>query len=198
MGGHLSAPSRPDHPAFAIHRALLEKWRGAMDLVGPGPVDPHFDDAVAAVRWLDARGRWADLGSGAGFPGVALAALHPEAQVTLVERRQKRAAFLDEVVAATKLPNARVWVGDAARLPPGLDGLVSRAFLPPAELLPLAARLLRPGGSLVLLFAREEHEPPPGWARFHVERYTIEGRPRRAEGWTWARSGPHDKARDIG
>lgn len=168
---------------LATHARLLEQWRGAMDLIGPGPVQPHLDDAVAAVRWLDARRRWADLGSGAGFPGIALAALHPEAEVLLVERREKRAAFLEAVVHEARLTNAVVVHGDAAKVEPGLAGIVSRAFLPPAELFPLAARLLAPGGVLVLLLAREEVSGPSGWDRFHVEHYLVDGRPRRAEGW---------------
>jgi 16S rRNA (guanine527-N7)-methyltransferase len=155
-----------------------------MDLVGPGPLDPHFEDAVAAVGWLEATGEWADLGSGAGFPGSALAALNPDARILLVERRQKRCAFLEALVTAAPLPNARVVCGDAEALPAAsLDGVVSRAFRPPAALLPLAARLLRPGGTLLLLLAREQVEPPAGWTRFHVEPYAAGDRSRRAEGW---------------
>lgn len=154
-----------------------------MDLVGPGPLDPHFEDALAAVRWLDAKGKWVDLGSGAGFPGVALAALHPDAEVWLVERRQKRAEFLENVTA--KLPNAKVIHGDVSLLPEGFDGVISRAFLPPAELFPLAERLLRPDGALILLLARAEATDRWGWVRFHVEHYLVDGKERRAEGWRW-------------
>lgn len=150
-----------------------------MDLVGPGPLDPHFADAEAAVGWIDARGSWADLGSGAGFPGIALAALHPEARVTLVERRQKRAAFLEQVARA--LPNTTVLCGDTASLPVGVwDGVVSRAYKPPADVIQEARRLLRPGGLLVLLLAKEEVPPAPGFEPFHVQRYEIDGRSRRA------------------
>lgn len=167
------------HPAIAAHRQLLEKWRHAMDLVGPGPVDPHFADAEAAVGWLAATGDWADLGSGAGFPGIALAALNPGARVTLVERRQKRAAFLEQVVRA--LPNATVVCGDTASLAPGAwDGVVSRAYKPPADVIEEARRLLRPGGRLVLLVAKEEVPPVAGFEPFHVQRYEIDGRSRRA------------------
>ena len=83
--------------AIQHHRDLLSKWRGAMDLVGPGPLDPHFQDAKGAVDKLDPTGQWADLGSGAGFPGIAMAALWPNAHVTLVESRLKRATFLKKV-----------------------------------------------------------------------------------------------------
>ncbi|MDP6932876.1 MAG: class I SAM-dependent methyltransferase, partial [Myxococcota bacterium] len=90
-------------PAERTHRDILERWREAMNLVGPGPVDVHFLDAIHAVQGLEARGRWVDLGSGAGFPGIALAARHPRASVLLVESRQKRAAFLEQVVGEAGL-----------------------------------------------------------------------------------------------
>ncbi|MDP2308322.1 MAG: class I SAM-dependent methyltransferase [Pseudomonadota bacterium] len=164
-----------------VHRALLEKWRKTMDLVGPGPVDPHFDDAEAAVGWLAASGAWADLGSGAGFPGIMLAETSPGATVTLVERRQKRCAFLEAVVAAAKLPNATVVCTDAAELPRAhYDGIVSRAYKAPIDMLEEGRRLLRPAGLLVLLLAREEPPVAPDFELFHVERYAVEGRPRAA------------------
>ena len=164
---------------IAVHRTLLESWRRVMDLVGPGPVEEHFADAEDAVRGLEARGPWADLGSGAGFPGVMLAARYPEARVTLAERRQKRAAFLREVVARSGLTNATVFEGDSADLPAGAwQGVVSRAYKPPEEYLQDAARLLAPGGTAVLLTAGTAPEPPPEFVQFHVERYRVEGKPR--------------------
>ncbi len=163
----------------AVHRELLESWRKAMDLVGPGPVDEHFADAEGAVRGLGARGRWLDLGSGAGFPGIMLAARFPEAQVTLVERRQKRAAFLEEVVARAGLANARVFLGDSADLDlAAWDGVVSRAYKPPPDYLADAIELLVPGGVAVLLTAGEAPAPPPGLELFHVERYVVENKSR--------------------
>jgi 16S rRNA G527 N7-methylase RsmG len=180
------------------HRSLLEKWRKAMDLVGPGPIDPHFEDAEQSVGWLvqalhpdqragGLRGPWGDLGSGAGFPGIALAALHPHAEVWLVERRQKRAAFLQQVVTAAKLTNARVFEGDSADLGNVcFEGLVSRAYKPPEELLPEAEGLLAPGGLLVLLLAREPVPERPGWRPAGEHAYTIEGKPRRAVALRWS------------
>ncbi|MEN9787539.1 MAG: hypothetical protein RLZZ299_2803 [Pseudomonadota bacterium] len=164
----------------ATHAALLERWRHAMDLVGPGPLAPHFDDAEAATERLDASGDWVDLGSGAGFPGVTLAATFPDARVTLVERREKRAAFLEAVARAVELPNLSVVCGDAATLATDAwDGVISRAYRPPAELLPEAARLLRPGGRLVLLLAREPTPDAAGWTGELDHAYVIDGRPRR-------------------
>ena len=162
-----------------VHRELLERWRRAMDLVGPGPIEEHFLDAQGAIAGLQARGRWADLGSGAGFPGVALAAAFPEANVLLVERRQKRAAFLREVVAHAGLTNAEVVEADSESLESSsFDGIISRAYRPPAEYLRDALRLTRPGGTAVLLTAGDSPAPPAGLAVFHVEHYFVEGKPR--------------------
>lgn len=151
-----------------------------MDLVGPGPLDPHYEDAEKAVAKLPVSGRWVDLGSGAGFPGVVLAARFPQATIELVERRQKRATFLENAVAEAGLKNAEVRCMDSESLQPAAyDGVISRAYKPPAELLPEGERLLRPGGYLVLLLAQEEPPSHPGFQLFHVERYTVEGKPRR-------------------
>ena len=157
----------------AVHAELLARWRVAMDLVGPGPLEPHFQDAAGAVAGLPVSGPWADLGSGAGFPGIALAAAYPDATVLLVESRQKRAVFLDQVVAETGLLNARVLRVRAETLEPGLDGLISRAFLPPAEVLALAGRLLVPEGLAVLLLGDRDPEPFPGWEITEIARYPV-------------------------
>lgn len=171
-----------------------------MDLVGPGPLDPHFADADEAVRTLEARGSWLDVGSGAGFPGIALAAWYPDARVTLVERRQKRAAFLEVVLGEAHLKNAAVHCGDAdgltatsaagtrgiapgAASDAGWDGLISRAFRAPLEVVDLARGLLRPGGKLVLLLAKDQLAIPEGFAEDHVHSYLIEGKSRRAVVW---------------
>ena len=161
-------------PAEATHRRLLARWRKAMDLVGPGPLEPHFIDAIGTVSDLDVQGRWADLGSGAGFPGVSLAARHPEAEILLVESRQKRAVFLNEVVSAAKLANATVLRQRTESLDGGLDGVISRAYKPPLRYLDDAMRLLRPGGQAVLMLGDgAEVALPAGWTTVSRHRYPV-------------------------
>jgi 16S rRNA (guanine527-N7)-methyltransferase len=146
-----------------------------MDLVGPGPVAPHFVDARGAIAGLAATGRWADLGSGAGFPGVALAAASPEATVELVESREKRAAFLQKVVREAGLANATVRNERSEGLEAGAyDGLISRAYKPPLEFLEDAARLLKIGGRVVLLLGDgAPPAPPPGFVEEGRHRYPV-------------------------
>ncbi len=159
-----------------VHRELLEKWRTAMDLVGPGTVDIHFEDSAGAIDGLDASGDWADLGSGAGFPGIALAGAFPNASVKLVESRLKRATFLRKVVLTANLDNAQVVHGRTEDLPSvSFDGLISRAYKPPRKVLGDAARLLRPGGQVVLLLGSQaDVSLPLGYDELSRSTYTVE------------------------
>jgi len=171
-------------PAEQTHQRLLEKWRKAMDLVGPGSTEPHFEDAAIAVNWIESEGLWLDLGSGAGFPGIALAARHPHLQVHLVESRQKRALFLKQVVQAAPLENATILHQRSEHLETGLAmGVISRAYRPPKDALAEAKKLLQTSGIAVLLLAKHEEPTLEGMELFHVERYQIEGKDRRAVGY---------------
>lgn len=173
-------------PAERGHMALLERYRKAMDLVGPGPLEPHFEDAAQAVGWFVAQGRWVDLGSGAGFPGLAFAARQPQARVTLVEPRQKRAAFLDLLLSQARLGNTELRRARSEELEPGLwDGIVSRAYKGPEELLPEARRLLRPQGQLLLLLARQDPPAAPDFELLGQHAYTLDERPRLAVLLRW-------------
>jgi 16S rRNA (guanine527-N7)-methyltransferase len=169
---------------IAVHRELLDRWRGAMNLVGPGGVEEHYLDAELGLRTLTPRGHWADLGSGAGFPGIIFAALFPEVPIDLVESRSKRAAFLREVVAragaaASQVQVLRTRVED---LPAGrYDGVLARAFATPDRVLRHAERVLVPGGAAVLFLGSETPLPPhPAFEVVHEEHYVVEGKPRRA------------------
>lgn len=94
-----------------------------------------------------------DLGSGAGFPGLVLAAASP-ADFTLVESRRKRASFLTVAVAEMGLRNVTIEGRRAEQI--GLEGqydlVTARAFGDAAGWFALAARALRPGG-LAMLYA---------------------------------------------
>ena len=161
--------------ALDVHRELLKKWRKAMDLVGPGPIEPHFQDADGAVGGLPVAGLWADLGSGAGFPGIALAHHYRNAQVQLVESRQKRAIFLRKVLAQAKLEHTSVFHGRTEALPSqAYDGVISRAYKPPERFLEDADRLLKPDGIAVLLLGDQGgFSLPPAWRICSSLRYPV-------------------------
>ena len=158
--------------AIEIHRDLLEKWRKAMDLVGPGPIDGHFKDALMAVKNLKPTGHWADLGSGAGFPGIALAAYWPNIQVTLIESRHKRSVFLRQVADKAALKNVNIIQGRTEDIPGPYDGVISRAYKPPLEYLKDARRLLVPNGHAVLMLGSEASPTlPKEWTPIQKKHY---------------------------
>jgi 16S rRNA (guanine527-N7)-methyltransferase len=157
------------------HRRLLDRWRSAMDLIGPGPAEPHFEDCAGAIANLEAAGPWADLGSGAGFPGIALAGAYPQARVDLVESRRKRSMFLEKVVFEAGLDNASVHnIRSETLEPQSYVGIISRAYKPPRKVLADASRLLVPGGRVVLLLGSQaDIDTPLGWRTLDQSRYPV-------------------------
>jgi 16S rRNA (guanine527-N7)-methyltransferase len=111
------------------------------------------------VKELRRARRIADVGAGAGFPGLALAVALPEVQVDLIESAGRKTAVASRLVQAAELVNARAVTARAeewAKLPPALGGgreaydvVTVRAVAPLAVLVEYAAPLLRPGGVLV-------------------------------------------------
>jgi 16S rRNA (guanine527-N7)-methyltransferase len=107
-----------------------------------------------------------DLGSGNGFPGVALATLHPGASVTLMERTGKKVRAIGSCLVAAKLDRIETLHLDAAQAPAlrrdlrhAFDAIAARAVGAPALLGELAEPLLRPGGELVVWLDRDAEVP---------------------------------------
>ncbi len=137
--------------ALDAYAALLARWNERINLVSPRDLprlwERHIDDAAQLVPLIPpGTRRIADLGSGAGLPGLILALLSG-VETHLVERDQRKAAFLREAARITGAP-ATVQAADAATLPPlAADLVTARALAPLPVLLPLAARHLAPGGA---------------------------------------------------
>lgn len=117
-------------------------------------VDAHVADALAGLQVpeLEAGRLVADLGAGAGVPGLVLAAARPAMHVVAVESLGRKCAFLQRLIAAMGLANAEVacaraeeWVAGRERC----DAVLARALAPLPVLVEYAAPLLRPGGALV-------------------------------------------------
>ena len=103
--------------------------------------------------------------------------------VDLVERRAKRAVFLEQVLLeAGAPPTVRVLRQSVEDLPDqAYDGVLARAFAPPADVLAHARRLLRPGGQVVLFLQADTPLPEhPGFEVFHVEHYRVGNKDRRS------------------
>ena len=178
--------TQPQSKRLAQYLTLLLKWNKVMNLVGRAQWPSVFRDLTADSLHLAVfLKRLAlpkapltlDLGAGAGLPGIPLRIVWEAGAYVLVELREKRAIFLSQAVAALKLSATYVVHGRAEVVLEALPGLkmapregyasaqtlekadlvVSRAFMPWPQLLPLAAELLKPSGLLVVL----ANEPPP-------------------------------------
>lgn len=124
---------------------------------------PCLDALRAGAAW-----RCLDVGSGGGVPGIPLAIAFPSLRVTLLESVAKKAAFLEETVAALGLEQVRVRAAraeEAARDPAERDGydlVVARALAPLAVALEWCLPFARPGGLVVLPRGSDLAEQYPG------------------------------------
>jgi 16S rRNA (guanine527-N7)-methyltransferase len=148
-------------PAYdcACEYARILGGRGVeWGVIGPGEVPRMWDRhllncAVVAELAGDDWHTLADVGSGAGLPGIVLAMLLPEVQVTLVEPLERRAKFLHECVRELGLPNAEVLRGRAEDIAGQLavDVATARAVAPLDRLAPLLAGVVRSGGTVLAI-----------------------------------------------
>ena len=153
--------SRETTDRLARHLDLLRRWQTRINLVGAATLsDPwrrHVLDSAQLAPLIPAGARLADLGSGAGFPGLVLAILRG-GPVHLIESDARKAAFLREAVRATGAP-AEVHNARAENLELRANVVTARACAPLDRLLGLALPLLAPGGiCLFLKGARVEEE----------------------------------------
>src|SRR5581483_10534515 len=144
--------------ALAEHYELLLKWNRVLNLTSVDSleeaVELHYGEALFLARHLPAQpSRIADIGSGAGFPGIPVAVFRPDCHVTLIESHQRKAVFLRE--ATRKLPNVRVMATRAEEVSEPFDRAISRA-VSYADLAPILKKIARAAD---LLTGSEE---PPG------------------------------------
>lgn len=109
-----------------------------------------LNSAIAAPLFS---GSVADIGSGAGLPGIVLAIARPDAHFTLIEPMERRVTWLNEQVSDLGLSNVEVVRARAeeVRHPDGFDIVTARAVSALRTLIPLTAPLVRDGGELILL-----------------------------------------------
>ena len=154
---------------------LLIRWNRVYNLTGIRDahelVDRHLIESLA-LRPLLRGERIADVGTGAGLPGLPLAITEPERAFTLIESRAKRVRFLRQVIVELGLRNAVVAHGRAEHLRPErpFATVLARAVAPPAELLEICRNLTAPGSILLLLTAAHLQKQFAGLAADFVQR----------------------------
>ena len=175
----------PESDAMTMARldqlvALLREENARQNLVSGASLEQvwlrHVADSAQLLTLVsrETPSPWLDLGSGAGFPGLVIAALRPDCEVILVESRAKRIAWLERAAGAIGLGKVRVAGSRLELIESFSAGVISaRAFAPLDRLLDLSARfstsdtiwLLPKGRS-----ARDEVKQLDGWSHtFHVE-----------------------------
>ncbi|MGD0359495.1 MAG: 16S rRNA (guanine(527)-N(7))-methyltransferase RsmG [Bryobacteraceae bacterium] len=123
-------PSEAQIERLLAHYELLVRWNQVLNLTSvrsiEDAVERHYCESVFAACHLPAEPVLiADIGSGAGFPGIPIAIMRPLCSMVLIESHQRKAAFLKE--AARSIANVRVAAKRAADVRESFDWVVSRA-----------------------------------------------------------------------
>src|SRR3954452_4132806 len=150
-------------PLKCLLAALREEPDPHTTVAAEDAVDVHVADSLVALEVDELRGagRIADLGAGAGFPGLPLAIALPEARVDLIESSRRKCAVIERLVDAAGIPNARAvctraedWAAGEGR--GAYDAVCARAVARLPVLVEYAAPLLDDGGVLVAWKGRRD------------------------------------------
>src|ERR1035438_2527106 len=164
-GGETLAPRLLE--ALQRYLDLLLRWNARVNLTAVRDpekiVTRHFGESLFAARVL-LRGRedaaaastLADVGSGAGFPGIPMKLFAPQLELTLIEAHNKKAVFLREVVRRLGLDRAEVFGGRAEHWAQTADLVTLRALEQFERALPVAAKLVAEDGRLGLLISARQ------------------------------------------
>ncbi len=173
MGLDLSAEAQGKLLAFV---ALLQKWNRTYNLTAirdeQEMLTHHLLDSLSVLHAVEesalAGRRWADVGSGAGLPGIPLAVACPGLQITSIETVEKKATFQRQAKIELVLDNFTVDNRRVEDVPGGgFDAVISRAFAELADFARLAGHLLKPSGQLLAMMGvlpeDELKRLPSGW-----------------------------------
>lgn len=143
--------------AFEVYAQKLIEVNQHMNLTAIDEPDQirekHFWDCLAIEPLIEKNATLADIGSGAGFPGLCLAIVRPDCQFDLIEPTSKRCVFLKDMVKLLKLKNVKVLNKRAEELNvrEQYDVCTSRAVAKLSVLLELSVPLLKVGGKMIAM-----------------------------------------------
>jgi len=169
---------------LVAHLDLLDDWNTRMNLTAirdrPSQLTKHLLDSLTVLPYLQGE-RIADVGSGAGFPGIPLAIVEPQRHFTLIESTGKKCRFLEHVREALDLTNVEVAQSRAESYKPEVrfDTVIARAVGPIADLVKVAGPLVVGGGRLLAMKGRypeaELAAKLNGWKVAAVHPLTVPG-----------------------
>lgn len=146
---------------FYNYMKLLIEWNKKINLTAI--IDPediilkHFIDSLTIAKYINEKDKIADIGTGAGFPGIPIKILKPENEMLLVDSLNKRIKFLEMVIQEDKLKNIKVLHGRAEEIGHNkayrgnFDVVTSRAVAKLNILLEYMLPLLKLGGKCICL-----------------------------------------------
>ena len=169
---------------LVAHLDLLDEWNARMNLTAirdrPSQLTKHLLDSLTVQAYLRGE-RIADVGSGAGFPGIPLAIVEPHRQFTLIESTGKKCRFLEHVRDALGLANVEVVQARAEAWKPAVryDTVLARAVGPVADLVKNAGALVAGNGRLLAMKGRFPEEELSrklsGWKVAAVHKLAVPG-----------------------
>ena len=169
---------------LVAHLDLLDDWNTRMNLTAirdrPSQLTKHLLDSLTVLPYLQGE-RIADVGSGAGFPGIPLAIIEPHRHFTLIESTGKKCRFLEHVRDTLELGNVEVVQSRAESYTPEVrfDTVIARAVGPVADLVKAAGPLVVGGGRLLAMKGRypeaELAAKLNGWKVASVHPLTVPG-----------------------
>jgi 16S rRNA (guanine527-N7)-methyltransferase len=171
-----TAPDEAAKAALGVWLDALWAWNRKIDLTAAKTERAllwlMLADALMLAGAIPEGASVVDVGAGAGAPGLALAILRPDLDVTLCEPLGKRAAFLRSVIGALGRTDVTLAATRVDRLERGrFDVAAARATFPPAEWLSVGAGLVRAGGSVWVFLAQGEPPARPGCSVAETLRY---------------------------
>jgi 16S rRNA (guanine527-N7)-methyltransferase len=162
----------------------LERWSRAYNLTAiegrERMVTHHLLDSLSVHPYI-AGERIADVGTGAGFPGLPLAVVNPARHFTLIDSNQKKVRFVSHAARTLGLVNVEARHGRVEDLAPPapFDCVLTRAFAPLPALLAAVRGLCGPGTAVLAMKGRVPEEElaslPPGWALERTVPLTVPG-----------------------
>lgn len=135
---------------------LLTRWNPAINLVSPATLPDlwsrHIADSVQLAELAPSDGKWLDIGSGGGLPGLVVAICRPRLAVTLLDSDARKAAFLRTCVRELSLDNTRVVTARIEKhRPAAADHVSARALAPLPKLMAYVNQHLSPEGTAWLM-----------------------------------------------
>jgi len=176
--GHIGDPDTEIELLTRFHGWLATE---ALEAGGIGPDESkrlwrrHIADSLTFLPSLTGMRSIVDVGSGVGLPGIPLAIVLSDVEITLLDRSERRCRLARRAIRILQLDNVAVLQGDAKLLSLPHEAAVSRATLPLNEFF-AAARLLLPRGRLAVAaggFDSEESVPHDGWDTVEVPPHVL-------------------------